>query len=138
MIATYDTPGTLLRPRPAPPDRGAGRGTADDLLRLMALREIEDGGPLTGVQAFEALSGLVCSFGLDSPGYAVLHDLRDAGYLAASDDRPPRYAMTDAGRREAERLATSCWPGIRDGLAALNVCFGCLAPRGAASGAGRR
>jgi DNA-binding PadR family transcriptional regulator len=129
MIATLDAPRTLLRPRPAPPDGGTGRATASDLLRLMALREIEDAGPRTGAEVFEALAGLVCSFGLDSPGYAVLHDLQDAGFLAAKEERPPRYAVTAAGRREAERLSVRCWPGIRAGLIALNVCLGCLAPR---------
>ncbi len=130
MIAGIDRPRNLLRSRPVPPDGGAGRGTASDLLRLMALREVEDAGPRTGAEVFDALADLVCSFGLDGPGYAVLHDLRDDGFLQATPDRPPRYAITSAGRREAERLAIRCWPEVRAGLAALNVCVGCLAPRG--------
>ena len=101
----------------------------DDLLRLILLREIEGRGPVTGAEAMASIAALVCSFDLASPGFAVLHDLRDAGLLDASCARPPRYAVTDAGRREAERLAARCWPGIRAALVELNVCVGCLAPR---------
>lgn len=134
MIATVDTPRTLLRPRPVPPGGGTGRGTASDLLRLMALREIEDGGPRTGAEVLKALAGLACSFGLGSPGYPALHDLRDERFLVATRERPPRYTITEAGRGEAERLSVRCWPDIRDGLAALNVCLACLAPRDTAGG----
>jgi DNA-binding PadR family transcriptional regulator len=100
-----------------------------ELLQLMALRRLQDGGPLTGSDALNALASLMCSFDLASPGYALLHELRDAGLLSATREQPPRYAVTDAGSREAERLAARCWPAIRDVLVSLNVCIGCLAPR---------
>jgi hypothetical protein len=105
------------------------RGDRDDLLRLMLLREIGDRGPVTGADVMAAIASLVCSFDLASPGFALLHDLRDAALLEASCERPPRYAVTPEGRREDERLAAACWPGLRAALVELNVCVGCLAPR---------
>jgi hypothetical protein len=125
MIATYDTPGTFALQRPTPT-----RTTRRELLTLLVLRELEGGGPRAGTALFDAISALVCSFDLDAPGYALLHDLCDAGLLVAVGARPPRYAITATGRSEAERLAIRCWPGIRDALVDLNVCVGCLAPRG--------
>jgi hypothetical protein len=125
MIATYDTTRTFVLQRPAPT-----RTTRRDLLTLLVLRELEGGGPRTGTAVFDGIAALVCSFDLDAPGYALLHDLCDTGLLVAVDARPPRYAVTAAGRSEAERLAIRCWPGIRDALVDLNVCVGCLAPRG--------
>jgi DNA-binding PadR family transcriptional regulator len=124
MIVTIDAPRAFRLPARLP--SGDGR---HDLLHLMALRELEDAGPLTGSEALNALAALMCSFDLSSPGYALLHELRDAGLLSATLERPPRYAITDLGRSEAERLATRCWPSIRDVLVNLNVCLGCLAPR---------
>jgi hypothetical protein len=124
MIATYDAPRTFVLHRQAP-----GPATRRDLLSLLVLRELEGNGPSAGTALFDAIAALVCSFDLDAPGYALLHDLCDAGLLVAMGDRPPRYAVTAAGRAEAERLAIRCWPGIRDALVDLNVCVGCLAPR---------
>ncbi len=103
-----------------------------ELLRLMVLRQIEDSGPSTGGDTLDAVASLSCSFDLASPAYPLLHELRDAGLVSATAGRPPRYAITDGGRREAERLASRCWPTIRDGLVRFNVCIGCLAPRGPA------
>ncbi len=124
MIATYDTPRNLILQRPA-----SEQATRRDLLRLLVLREVDGAAPRTGAAIFTSVAVLVCSFDLDTPGYALLHDLRDAGLLVAVADRPPRYTITPAGRAEAERLAVRCWPGIRDALVDLNVCVGCLAPR---------
>jgi DNA-binding PadR family transcriptional regulator len=106
----------------------AARG-APDVLRLIVLRQLEDGGPSTGADALRAVAALTCSLDLQTPVLSILHDLRDAGFLEATPGRPPRYAITEDGRREAERLAASCWPGIRDALVELNVCIGCLSPR---------
>jgi hypothetical protein len=103
-----------------------------ELLRLMVLRELEDSGPSTGSDTLDAVASLTCSFELSSPAYPLLHELRDAGLVSATLERPPRYAITDSGRREAEMLASRCWPAIRDGLIRFNVCIGCLAPRGPA------
>jgi DNA-binding PadR family transcriptional regulator len=124
MIATFEAPGTVRLP-----GLSAARGARIELLRLMTLRELEDAGPATGGEVLDALARRVCSFDLAAPGYALLHDLRDAGYLRATVDRPPRYAITDPGRREAERLAARCWPDVVRALEGLNVCIGCLAPR---------
>lgn len=111
------------------PGAATHRGGRDDLLRLMLLREVGDRGPVTGADAMTAIASLVCSFDLASPGFAVVHDLQDAGLLSASCERPPRYAVTDEGRREVERLAAACWPGVRAALHELDICVGCLAPR---------
>ena len=128
MIGAIDTARTALRPAAATsPD------AKDALLRLLLLREIEDAGPLTGAQALDAIAALSCSFDLAAPGYAVIHSLREGGSLDATCERPPRYAITGRGRREAELLAVRCWPGVRDALVHLNVCVGCLAPRDAAA-----
>lgn len=124
MIATYEIPRTFTLQRPA-----AGHATRSELLRLLVLREVDGTAPRTGADIFDAVAALVCSFDLEAPGYALLHDLCDAGLLVALADRPPRYAITAAGRAEAERLAVLCWPEIRDALVDLNVCVGCLAPR---------
>ena len=124
MIVALDAPWTARLAKSNPV-----RDARHELLQLMALRQLQDAGPLTGSDALNALASLMCSFDLASPGYALLHELRDAGLLSATRERPPRYALTDAGSREAERLAARCWPAIRDVLASLNVCIGCLAPR---------
>jgi|WetSurMetagenome_2_1015567.scaffolds.fasta_scaffold545894_2 DNA-binding PadR family transcriptional regulator len=132
MVLLLDAPRAVGLPGFLP-----ARDTMDELLQLMVLRLIEDAGPLSGNDALNELAPLVCSLDTDSPRYPLLHDLRDAGFLDATRDRPPRYAVTDAGRLEAERLAARCWPAIVDALAGLNVCIGCLAPRSAARPAGR-
>ena len=124
MIVALDAPRAVRLPRSFP------IGDAKlELLQLMALRQLQDAGPLTGSDVLNTLASLMCSFDLVSPGYALLHELRDAGLLSATRERPPRYAITEAGSREAERLAARCWPAIRDALVGLNVCIGCLAPR---------
>jgi DNA-binding PadR family transcriptional regulator len=125
MIGMLDPGRTTGRPWAAP-----HRDMRDDLLRLMLLREIGDRGPVSGADAMGAVASLACSFDLAAPGFAALHDMRDDGLLDASAERPPRYAITRAGRREAERLAERCWPAIRAAMVELNVCVGCLAPRG--------
>jgi hypothetical protein len=102
---------------------------ARDLLRLMILRQLDDSGPLTGAAAFDAVAELTCSLETGVPGYPLLHELCDAGFARAVQERPPRYSITALGRTEAERLASRCWPMILDGLVRLNVCVGCLAPR---------
>ena len=121
----------MLDPAPAlhVPGSVQLRDTRREILELMLLREAEDHGPLTGRQALDAIAALSCSLTLDPAAYSLIHDLRDAGLLAASTDRPPRYAITPSGRSEAERLATQCWPSIRDLLTRFNVCIACLAPR---------
>ncbi len=124
MIATYDTTRSFVLQRPA-----ATPTSRRDLLTLLVLRDLEGGGPRAGAAIFDGIAALVCSFDLDAPGYALLHDMCDAGLLVPVGARPPRYAITAAGRSEAERLAVRCWPGIRDALVDLNVCVGCLAPR---------
>jgi DNA-binding PadR family transcriptional regulator len=124
MIATHDTPRAFVLQGPAPTP-----ATRRDLLTLLVLRELEGGGPRAGAAIFDGIAALACSFDLDAPGYALLHDMCDAGLLVAVGARPPRYAITPSGRSKAEKLAVRCWPGIRDALVDLNVCVGCLAPR---------
>ena len=124
MIGTFDTQRAVRLPVTRPQ-----RDARLDLLRLMALRQLEDSGPLSGSDVLNAMASLTCSFDLSSPGFSLLHELRDGGLVSATRERPPRYAVTDLGRREAERLASRCWPNIRDVLIQLNVCIGCLAPR---------
>jgi hypothetical protein len=127
-------PAPFRQARPAPQVRPRGPvpvgDPARDVLRLMLLRQLEDAGPLTGAQAFDAVAELTCSLETGAPGYPLLHELCDVGHVEATLERPPRYSITDLGRMEAERLASRCWPTIRDGLLRLNVCVGCLAPRG--------
>jgi DNA-binding PadR family transcriptional regulator len=138
MIGTIGTFGTIgtRRTTPTVPLQTPfhSMDARHELLRLMVLRQLEDSGPCTGSEALDAVASLTCSFDVASPGYPLLHELRDAGLVGATVERPPRYAITDLGRREADLLASRCWPAIRDGLARFNVCVGCLAPR--RSGAG--
>jgi DNA-binding PadR family transcriptional regulator len=109
------------------------RGTDQNLVRLIVLRELEDSGPLTGMETLNAVASFACYLDVARPVYALLHELRDDGLVSASAGRPPRYAITEWGRREAERLASRCWPRLRDVLVYLNVCIGCLSPRDPAS-----
>jgi DNA-binding PadR family transcriptional regulator len=111
------------------PEALPSRDPERDLVRLVVLRELEDSGPLTGMETLNAVASLACYLDVTRPVYALLHELRDAGLLTASAGRPPRYAITELGRREAERLAWRCWPRLRDVLVSLNVCIGCLSPR---------
>jgi len=115
----------------------AARATERDLVRLILLRELEDAGPLTGMQALDAVTSLACYLDVSRPVYALLHEMRDAGLLTTPDGRPPRYAISERGHREAERLAWRCWPRLRDVLVDLNVCIGCLSPRDAGPMPGR-
>ncbi len=122
---------TLLTPTvPRLVDPQSVRDERHEILQLLVLREIEDRGPLTGKEALDAIAALSCSLDLQPAALSVVHDLRDAGFLTALASRPPRYGITPAGLREAERLAGHCWPAVRDALIELNVCLGCMAPRG--------
>ena len=105
-------------------------------MRLIVLRELEDAGSLTGLETLDAVASFACYLDVSRPVYALLHEMRDDGLLTASDGRPPRYAISERGRREAERLAWRCWPRLRDVLVGLNVCIGCLSPRDRRTDAG--
>ena len=120
-LLTTATP-RLVEPQPVRDER-------HEILQLLVLREIEDRGPLTGKEALDAIASLACSLDLRPAMLSLVHDLRDAGYLMALASRPPRYGITPAGLREAERLAARCWPAVRDALVELNLCLGCIAPR---------
>jgi len=126
MLAMHFPAPSILRPIPAPvPRRDARR----ELLELITLRTLEDEGPLGGAELSNAVAALTCAFDLSNPIYALLHDLADRGLATTVPGRPPRYAITDAGRAAAETLAVRCWPAVRDALVELNVCLGCLSPR---------
>ena len=87
---------------------------------LCILRLLERHASLSGHQVAELLEGLSAELGGtgrrgESVPYPILHALDAAGLVTRSDERPPRYAITDEGRVEAERLAAAFWP------AALNT-----------------
>ena len=126
MLATHFPTPSILRPVRAPAPR---RDARRELLELITLRTLEDDGPLGGAELSNACAALTCAFDLSNPVYALLHDLADRGHVTMEPGRPPRYAITDAGRAAAEALAVNCWPAVRDALVELNVCLGCLSPR---------
>jgi hypothetical protein len=114
-------PGTL-RQSPTPKQAGplpagssrAGHASAfparqipSGLIRLCALRVVQDGGPIGGLDALNLLAPLARMLGEAPPTFPLLHDLEDCGLLEASTSLPRTYAITASGRREATRLASS-------------------------------
>ncbi len=114
-------PGTLRQPPtpgPAAPRPGGSAGAGhsssfparqipSDLIRLCALRVVQDGGPIGGLDALNLLAPLARTLGEAPPTFPLLHDLEDRGLLEASASLPRTYAITASGRSEATRLAGS-------------------------------
>lgn len=125
---TTSVTGSSHQPPPTPGGRGrVRRRTLDGRLASAGLAILL---VAAGKEALDAVAALACTLDLEAGAYGLLHDLRDAGLVFATADRPPRYAITVAGRRQAERLAARCRPDIRDALVELNACPGCrLSPR---------
>jgi hypothetical protein len=107
-----------LRQPPTPGRRGRlhsgsaatafpARPIPSDLIRLCALRVVQDDGPIGGLDALNLLAPLARMLGETPPTFPLLHDLEDSGLLAASASLPRTYAITASGRREATRLASS-------------------------------
>jgi DNA-binding PadR family transcriptional regulator len=110
----------LLQPA-RPPAAQTGAATADlDLLRLLALREIEASGPMTGLEALNRIAPTARLLGLGTPGYPLLHDMTDRALLESVAGRPPRYRITEDGSREAERLARLHWPRLQSEVVRLS------------------
>ena len=84
-----------------------GRPVPSDLVRLCALRVVQDAGPIAGLDALNRLAPLAKILGEAPPTFPVLHDLEDRGLLEASASLPRTYAITASGRREAGRLANA-------------------------------
>jgi len=61
-------------------------------------------GPLTGLELLNRTAVRAQLLTATPPNYAILHDLADEGLLRMRGDRPPTYAITDAGRAEIRRL----------------------------------
>lgn len=78
-----------------------------DLIRLCALRVVQDDGPIGGLDALNLLAPLARMLGEAPPTFPVLHELEDCGLLEASASLPRTYAITASGRREATRLASA-------------------------------
>jgi hypothetical protein len=83
------------------------RPIPSDLIRLCALRVVQDDGPIGGLDALNLLAPLARMLGEIPPTFPLLHDLEDSGLLEASASLPRTYAITATGRREATRLASS-------------------------------
>jgi DNA-binding PadR family transcriptional regulator len=71
----------------------------------LVLRETEGAGRMTGLDLLNRTARVASRLAASPPNYALLHDLADAGLLERIDGRPPTYAITEAGRAEARRLA---------------------------------
>jgi DNA-binding PadR family transcriptional regulator len=106
------------------------RGGNADLLRLLALREIDSASPLTGLEAINGVASIARLLQIAPPGYALLHDLTDDGFLETSVAMPRRYSVTEAGRRESERLAERCRPRLSSELARFTSRLASALPRG--------
>ncbi len=104
--------------------------TDADLLELLALREIEVSGSLTGLDAINRVASTAGLLGIKSPGYTLLHDLIEKGFLQSDEGRPPLYLITEAGVREAERLAEEFWPRLHGEVASLSRRLATASPRG--------
>lgn len=70
---------------------------------LDVARELETLRPVLGLRGQPAV-------------YPLLYALRDEGLVHRTDGRPPRYGVTEHGRRVADALAPAVWPLVRDGL----------------------
>jgi hypothetical protein len=93
-------------PTPASDRTGGAFGAVpSDLLRLCALRVVQEAGPLPGLAALNMLAPLARMLGEVPPTFPLLHELEDRGLLSASATLPRAYAITGPGRREAARLA---------------------------------
>jgi hypothetical protein len=117
--------------RPEPMARAARAFIPNsDVLRLLVLREIEAAGPLTGLEAVNAVASTARLLGIAPPGFALLHDLTEGGLLQASAGMPRCYRLTDAGEREAEHLAQRCWPRLHEEMARFSRRLAPASPRG--------
>jgi DNA-binding PadR family transcriptional regulator len=119
---------TLERPAPMTGLPSTFAANAD-VRALLILGEIEAAGTLTGLDAANAVASTARLLGITPPGYALLHDLAEDGFLEASTGAPRFYRLTSSGHREAERLAQVCWPRLSQELDRLNRRFAPAAPR---------
>ena len=103
--------------------------TDADLLKLLALREIEVTGALTGLDAINRVASTARLLGIMPPGYSLLHDLAEIGLLRTDEGRPRRYQVTEAGAREAERLAERFWPRLHGEVVQLSKRLAAASPR---------
>ena len=120
----------MLEPAPTPAQNSTAWGTDLDLVRLLALREIEASGPQIGLDAINHVASTTRLLGISRPGYALLHDLAEEGFLAALPGVPRRYRITDLGVGEAESLAQRCWPRLCGEVAQLTRRLAPASPRG--------
>lgn len=93
-------------------DRGA------DCVTLGVLRILEARPSLTGLEVARHLDTLRPVLGMrGQPAvYPLLYSLLDEGLIRRTDERPPRYSVTERGRRVADALAPAVWPSVRDGF----------------------
>ncbi|MFI5259208.1 MAG: PadR family transcriptional regulator [Candidatus Limnocylindrales bacterium] len=118
-----------VEPPEAPTNVPGAFSTNTDVLSLLVLREIEAAGPLTGLEVVNAVASTARLLEIAPPGYALLHDLTEDGFLQALAGTPRRYRVTDAGEREAERLAQRCWPRLYEEVASLKRRLAPASPR---------
>lgn len=100
-----------------------------DLLTLLVLREIEDNGPLTGLETLNRVARASLLLRLAPAGYPTLHGLAEAAMLEIVPGRPPTYRITASGRHEAERLARTSWPRLSTELDGLSESLRPATPR---------
>jgi hypothetical protein len=100
----------------------------NDVVALLVLRDIETAGPQTGLDTLNHVAPAARLLRLSAPGYPLLHELLDAELLAPLPGSPPRYRITRAGSREAERLAERWWPLILAKLDVLERQLGAASP----------
>ena len=74
---------------------------------------------MTGLDAFNHVAPTVRLLGAEPPGYALLHELTDAGFLEPIEEKPRRYRITESGSAEAELLALRSWPRFRKEVSRL-------------------
>jgi len=103
--------------------------TDQDLLRLLALREIEVSGPLAGLDVINHVAATARLLDITPPGYTLLHDLAEARFLEFVEAKPRRYRITEAGSREAERLAEQFWPRLHEEVVSLTRRLAPATPR---------
>ena len=77
---------------------------------------VADAGPIGGLDALNMLAPYARRLGEVPPTFPLLHQLEEDGHLAASTGLPRRYAITVAGRREADRLAAGSGPLLAERL----------------------
>ena len=119
----------VLEPADVPAGPPNPASSDSDLIVLLALREIEVSGPLTGLDAINCVASTAQLLGISPPSYALLHGLTEAGLLECAPGKPRLYRITDTGSREAEHLAERCWPRLRGEVVRLGTRLAPASPR---------